>query len=138
MIKQKIAAIAASALAACATIGATAFATTTGVPKYDFGPITLTAGGNAYNMAARVKEDDSPAWVRVYTGPASGNTYVTFQVLTADGSIATDAVNLYANGEYYIPYRAGQGIKGKSYFLRFYMEPQSGANSMYISGIWAP
>ena len=138
MIKQKIAAIAASALAACAMIGATAFATTNGVPKYDFGPTTLTAGGSAYKTLNRYKEDDKSAWVDVQHGLSSGYTFATFQVNNADGSIATNAVDLWRNGEHYIPYRSGQGTPKRYYYLRYYMEPQGNADSMYIGGIWAP
>ncbi len=137
MVKQKIAAIAASVLAVC-SISATAFATTNGVPKYDFGPRTITAGGTILKTDSHKKEDSKSAWVRVDHGLSSGDTFATFQVNNASGTKATDPKELWVNSEIYIPYLSGQGVEGHYYYLKYYMEPQGNANSLYIGGVWAP
>ena len=137
MIKKKIAAIAAAALAAC-SIGATAFATTYVVPKYSFGPKTLTPNAVPRYTSTYEKEDSKEAWVRVDQGLSTGDTFATFQVRNSDYTAATDETDLWINGEHYIDYLPGQGIDGNFYYLKYFMKSQAHADSLYVGGIWAP
>lgn len=136
MIKKKLAAIATAAVAAC-SITATAFATTYTVPKYPFGPETLTQGGPYKDDGRIKKEDNLSAWIDVEQGLSSGEAYVTFRVLSTRGYAATNAVDVWTNGERYIDYYSDMGVEKQYYTLRYYMEPQR-VNSVYIGGIWAP
>lgn len=138
MIKKKLAAIAAAAVAAC-SITATAFATTYGVTKYDFGPDTLTPNGPARRTDTYEKDDSKDAWVRVDGGlTSSGTTFATFQVRNSNYAAATKETDLWINGEHYIEYLPGKGIEGNSYYLKYFMESQANADSIFIWGIWAP
>lgn len=137
MLKKKLVAIMTAAIAAC-SISATAFATTNVVPKYSFGPDTLYANGLACRTSTYEKEDSKEAWVRVDQGLSRGDTFATFQVRNSDYSRATDETDLWINGEHYIDYLPGQGIDGNFYYLKYFMESQANANSLSISGIWAP
>lgn len=136
MIKKKIAAIAAAAVAAC-SIAVTAFATTYTVPKYTFGPVTLTQGGSAETTRVAKKEDSLSAWVDVEQGLSSGEAYVTFRYYRNTGAVATPAKDTWTNGEMYIDYYSGMGVEKNYYYLTYYMEPQR-VNSVYVGGIWAP
>lgn len=136
MLKRKLAAIMTAAIAAC-SITATAFATTNVVPKYDFGPYSLSPSAPRLTDNYE-KEDSKAAWVKVNYGLSRGDTFVTFQVKNATTTPATDETPLWINGEHYIDYLPGQGVEGKFYYLKTFMESQANADNIYVGGIWAP
>lgn len=137
MVKRKLAAIMTAAIAAC-SIATTAFATTNGVPKYSFGPATITPYAVPLFTEDAEKEDAKDAWVNVDYGLSSGYTFATVRVKHANSRKATEDTDLWRNGEHYIEYLPGQGIEGFSYYLEYYMEPQANASRIFIKGIWAP
>lgn len=138
MIKKKIVSIAAAAIAAC-SICATAYATTSGVPKYTFGPRILAPYRNPRTTDPVKKEDNISAWVDVEEGLSNGDAYVTFRVYeSSQGTpVATPAVDTWINGERYLDYYSGMGVNGNKYYLQYYMEPQK-VETVYIGGRWAP
>lgn len=135
MVKQKIAAIAASVLAAC-SIGATAFA----ADYQSFGTVLLVEGepGYATNYAVR-KQDDLYGVVKVDSGLSRGDTFATFEIYKYPSlTLAAGPKDLWVNAKLQLPYKTGQGVVGDYYILRLYMEPQGNADTLTISGSWLP
>lgn len=133
MVKQKIAAIAASVLAVC-SISATALAA--GV--YPFS-VTLVEGDTKYQVQPKLKNDSLYAVTYVDSGLESGDKYATFSARDyTTFNVATDEVDLWVNSRAIMNYKTGYGIKGKYYHHRVHMDPQANAHQLTLEGTWTP
>lgn len=133
MIKKKIAAFAAAALAVC-SISATAIAA--GVFPFS---VKLTEGDTKYNTNRRLKDDDLYAVAYVDSGLETGDKYATFSVLDyTTFKVATNEADLWVNSRVKMYYNNGYGIKGKYYYLMAHMDPQANAHTLTLNGSWTP
>lgn len=134
MIKKKLAAIAAAAVAAC-SITATAFAEE--YEYYGFKGNLVT--NSVAKLAYREKDDNLDGVVYVNSGLEGGNYFATFYIeryVTA--APATNEYDLWVNGRLALPYKSGQGVEREKYRLVCTMEPQANAEQLYLIGKWAP
>lgn len=134
MIKKKLAAIAAAAVAAC-SITATAFADT--YDYYKFSRTLIT--GSVEKLPYLQKMDNLDGVVYVNSGLEGGNYFATFYIeryVTA--APATNEYDLWVNGRLALPYKSGQGVERERYRLVCTMEPQANAEQLYLTGKWAP
>lgn len=135
MIKKKLAAIAAAAVAAC-SITATAFADV-GFEYDSFGATMYT--NSEWKLPNRSKNDSLEGVVYISDGLESGNTFLTFYInREKTNAPATNEYDLWVNGRLGLPYKSGQGIEKEKYALVIAAEPQANADRMSFGGKWAP
>lgn len=132
MIKQKIAAIAAAAIATT-TMAVTAFA----VENYNFS-LHPTTSVTRVMTAQKLKEDYEDAVVNLKSGLT--DDYVTFRIRTpgVNTQPATNYMDVYAYGKRYFAYLSGYGYKGDYYSLAASYDAGQSRSGAYVSGIWAP
>lgn len=135
MVKQKIAAIAAAAIAAC-SISATAFA-----DLGYFGPTTLMKANGAATSSEKKKTDLEDAVVNVTSG-LTGDHCVTFRVRRYESNdAATGAYYIFNNGKTNLSYLTGKASLNSYYYLKYEL-PDHKFNktitSIQVSGKWEP
>ncbi len=95
--------------------------------------LTVTAGAASKYTGAVQKDDLDSAVVNVKTGILLD--HVTFRVRTSDGSYATDYIDAYSHGKYYLAYYSPSCSQ-----YRLYASYDSGQwrSGTTVTGIWAP